>query len=241
MNWYHHASAVDQLAAAYVLGTLQGRARTRFESVMRHQSLLVTAVGRWTQRLGPLHHALPLQHPSAALWGRIAKATGTSGVPVAAAPSWWRRWLAPVPAGALAMGLLVGAMAPALWQAERARQNDMELPASYVGVLGTVQGQQGLVISSLRQGRVVDIKQVTPVDVPPGQVLYLWRIDKTGAVAGLGPIPNGRWTHLALREPAEKVFFSAVELAVSLEPVGTQPSAPSQPFVYRGLCGKLWH
>lgn len=240
MNWYHHASAVEQLAAAYVLGTLRGRARQRFEAVMWRQPQLVAAVEGWTQRLGPLHQALPVQAPSAALWGRIAQATGNAPV-VAKSPSWWQRLLAPVPAGALAMGLVVGAMVPALWQAEMARQADMELPASYVGVLGTAHGQPGLVISSLRHGKVVDIKQVTPVPVPAGQVLYLWRIDKTGASTGLGPLPTGKWAHMALSEPAEKTFFTAVELAVSLEAAGTQPSAPSQPFVYRGLCGKLWH
>lgn len=239
MNWYHSASAVDQLASAYVLGTLQGRARKRFEAVMRRQPHVLDAVQGWTQRLGPLYAALPVQTPSAAVWDRIAQATGTAPV-LAKGQRWWQRLLAPVPAGALAMGLVVGAVVPALWQAEMARQAGTELPASYVGVLGTAQGQPGLVISSLRHGKVVDIKQVTPVPVPPDQVLYLWRIDKAGATTGLGPLPNWRWTHMALREPAEKTFFSAVELAVSLEPAGTQPTTPSQPFVYRGLCGKLW-
>lgn len=240
MNWYHSASAVDQLASAYVLGTLRGRARNRFETVMRRHPPVLAAVEGWTQRLGPLHLALPAQPPSAAVWERIAQATGTAPL-VTKRTSWWQRVLAPIPAGALAMGLVVGAVVPALWQAEMARQADMELPASYVGVLGTAQGQPGLIVSSLRHGTVVDIKQVTPVAVPPGQVLYLWRIDKVGAATGLGPLPAGKWAHMALREPAEKAFFSAVELAVSLEAAGTQPDAPSQPYVYRGLCGKLWH
>ncbi len=239
MNWYHNPSAVDQLAGAYVLGTLRGPARKRFETVMRRQPQVLTAVEGWTQRLGPLHQALPAQTPSAALWGRIAHATGNAPV-VAKRPSWWQRWLAPVPAGALAMGLVVGAVVPAVWQAEVARQADMELPASYVGVLGTAQGQQGLVISSLRHGRVVDIKQITPVPVPTGQVLYLWRIDKAGVATGLGALPTAKWAHMTLSEPAEKAFFTAVELAVSLEAVGAQPGAPNQPYVYRGLCGKLW-
>ncbi len=240
MNWYHSATAVDRLAGAYVLGTLNGRARRRFEAVMRRQPHLLDAVEGWTQRLGPLYKALPVLTPSAALWGRIAQATGTAAPVVAKGQRWWQRLLAPAPAGALAMGLVVGAMVPALWQAEVVRQADMELPASYVGVLGTAQGQPGLVISSLRHGKVVDIKQVTPVPVPPGQVLYLWRIDKVGVATGLGPLPAGKWAHMALNEPAEKTFFTAVELAVSLEAAGTQPNAPSQPYVYRGLCGKLW-
>jgi anti-sigma-K factor RskA len=241
MNWYQNAQAVEQLAGAYVLGTLQGRARKRFEAVMRRQPALVAAVHSWTQRLAPLHSALPAQAPSADLWGRIAKATGTAPLPAAAhKQSWWQRLLMPVPMGALAMGLVVGALAPAVWQAQLAHEADMELPDSYVGVLGTPQGKPGLIISSLRRGKTVDIKQVAPVVVPAGQTLYLWRIDKAGAMAGLGPIQNGKWTHLALEKTAEEVFFPAVELAVSLEAVGGQPNAPTQPFVYRGLCGKLW-
>lgn len=241
MNWSQNPSAVEQLAGAYVLGTLQGRARHRFETVMRRQPALVSAVDGWTQRMAPLHQALPPQAPSAALWGRITLATGTAPTPASAlAQPWWRRLLMPVPMGALAMGLLVGALAPAVWQAQLAHESDMELPDSYVGVLGTPQGKPGLIISSLRRGKTVDIKQVAPVVVPAGQTLYLWRIDKAGAMAGLGPIQNGKWTHLALAKTAEEVFFPAVELAVSLEPVGTQPGAPTQPFVYRGLCGKLW-
>lgn len=241
MNWYQNAQTVEQLAGAYVLGTLQGRARNRFEAVMRRQPALLAAVDSWTQRLAPLHAALPAQAPSADLWSRIAKTTGTAPMPAAAhKQSWWQRLLTPVPMGALAMGLVVGALAPAVWQAQLAHESDMELPDSYVGVLGTPQGKPGLIISSLRRGTVVDIKQVAPVVVPAGQTLYLWRIDKAGAMAALGPIQNGKWTHLALDKTAEEVFFPAVELAVSLELVGAQPSAPTQPFVYRGLCGKLW-
>lgn len=239
MNWYRNPPAIEQLAAAYVAGTLRGRARRRFEAVMRTQPAVVDAVNAWMRRLGPLHQALPEQAPSAALWSRIEKATTERAAPAAAA-SWWRRLLAPLPAGALAVGLLVGSVVPALWQAQVSARRGMELPDSYVGVLATQQGQPGLIISSLRQGKRVDIKQLTPVAVPAGSTLYLWRIDKAGAVAGVGPLPEGRFTHLLLDAPAEQVFFPAVELAVSVEPAGARPDAPSLPYVYRGLCGKLW-
>jgi len=239
MNWYQHPSAIEQLAAAYVAGTLQGRARRRFESVMQGQPALVSAVNDWTRRLGPLHQALPEQAPSAALWTRIAQSTTHRTAP-AAAPSWWRRLLAPAPVGALALGLVMGTLVPIVWQAQESYRRDMELPDSYVGVLATAQGQPGLIVSSLRRGKTVDLKQLAQVDVPAGQTLFLWRIDKAGAVAPVGALPNGKFTHVTLGEPAEQVFFPAVELAVSVEPAGAQPAAPSAPFVYRGLCGKLW-
>ena len=118
MNWYRNPSAIEQLAAAYVAGTLQGRARRRFESAMQTQPDLVAAVNDWTRRLGPLHEALPEEAPSAVLWTRIAKAT-TQRVAPASTPSWWRRLLAPAPAGALVVGLLVGTLLPVMWQAQQ--------------------------------------------------------------------------------------------------------------------------
>ena len=241
MNWTQHPSVVDQLAAAYVAGTLRGPARRRFESAMRQHPALVDAVNGWTARLGPLHGSLPPQSVSAALWPRIALATGmTAPAGPARAVSWWQRLLAPVPVAALAMGLVVGSVVPVVWQARLDAQRQMELPDSYVGVLATATGEPGLIVSSLRRGRVVDLKQLTPVEVPQGQTLYLWRIDKAGAITAVALLPNGKFTHLTLDEPAEKVFFPAVELAVSLEAAGTTPAVPTQPFVYRGLCGKLW-
>jgi anti-sigma-K factor RskA len=242
MNWYHHANAVDQLASAYVLGTLQGRARRRFEAVLHSQpqrALVTDAVERWTQRLAPMLTTLAPMQPSAALWGSIAQRAGIAGKPQQTS-SWWRRWLAPIPAGALAMGLVLGTLVPVVWQIQQGEQQDTLLPESYVGVLANTQGKQGLIVSSLRQGLAVDVKQVTPVDVPPGSTLYLWRIDQAGVVAPIGPLANGKFVRMPLSEPAEKVFFTAVELAVSVEPLGTSPSAPGQAFVYRGLCGKLW-
>lgn len=267
MNWHQNPSAVDQLAASYVLGTLQGRARRRFEAVMRTSPALADAVAAWTERLVPMLTTLPPMEPSTALWDSIAlrsglETTGSAGSaaspPVrvsgstpnspspprtaagAASIHWWRRWLAPIPAGALAMGLVLGSVLPALWQAQVDNQRGSQLPVSYVGVLATAQGKPGLIVSSLRRGKVVEVKQIAPVEVPAGRTLHLWRIDKDGNTASLGPIPSGKWVRITLSEPAEKVFFTAVELAVSIEPLGSNPVAPSQAYVCRGLCGKLW-
>ncbi|MBE0587594.1 MAG: anti-sigma factor, partial [Hydrogenophaga sp.] len=138
------------------------------------------------------------------------------------------------------MGLMVGTVVPVVWQARLDAQREMELPDSYVGVLATAKGEPGLIVSSLRRGKVVDLKQLTPIEVPQGKTLYLWRIDKAGAITAVAPLPSGQFTRVTLDEPAEQVFFPAVELAVSLETAGATPAIPTQPFVYRGLCGKLW-
>ncbi|GAA6142451.1 anti-sigma factor [Hydrogenophaga sp. 5NK40-0174] len=248
-HWSGNPSAVEQLAAAYVAGTLRGRARRRFEAEMQRKPMLVDSVNEWTARLGALHTSLPPVSPSPQLWDRIAQANGvvaagargTQPLPASRpAASWWQRLFSPIPATALAMGLVLGSVLPAVWRAQTSDHPNMELPASYVGVLATPDGQPGLIISSLRRGTVVDVKRETPVSIPPGQTLFLWRIDQAGQVQPVGPLPDGKFVHVTLDAPAEEVFKPAVELAVSLEPQGEAPAQPTQPFVYRGLCGKIW-
>jgi hypothetical protein len=61
-----------------------------------------------------------------------------------------------------------------------------------------------------------------------------------GTLPALQNLAPGTFAGITLPRTANEVFTRAVELAVSAEPAGTTPAAPSQPFVYRGLCGKLW-
>lgn len=241
-KWYHHPETVDQLAAAYVLGTLAGPARRRFEAVLLKHPMARENVAEWQQRLQPLAESLPPVRPSAQVLQRIEqRAFGTSAAAPAAAPSalmgWLQRLLAPVPAGALALGLFMGILVPRLLPVA---QEDTQLPQSYVGVLATADGKTGLIISSLRQGKVLDLKRVRPVAVPEGSTLFLWTIDAAGVARPVGPAPNGDFASVALPKTSEEMFSAAAELALSIEPVGSQPAAPSGPYVYRGLCGKLW-
>lgn len=154
-----------------------------------------------------------------------------------------RQWvdalLAPVPAAALAAGLALGLVLPGIAPLLRGDERATELPESYVGVLATANGRTGMIVSSLRHGKVVDLKRVTAVPVPSGRELVLWVIDAQGRSTPVGAVPDGPFVRVSLSAPAEQVFAKAVELGLSLEPQGTVPAAPAG-YVYRGLCGKLW-
>lgn len=247
MNWYRSPAVVERLAASYALGTLEGRARRRFEAVMRLNPQIAKQVAHWNARLQPMAQRLTPLAPSEALWGRIEqRAFGGASVATSRKPvtshelPWWRKLFAPIPAGALAFGLMLGLL-PTLrpmWQGQEA--SDTQLPESYVGVLATPEGKTGMIISSTRHGRVLDLKQLKPLAVPSGQTLFIWALDASGVASPVGPAPSGAFVHVPLAQPADALFKTAVEVAVSVEPVGSTPSAPSAPFVYRGLCGKLW-
>ncbi len=162
----------------------------------------------------------------------------------------WRRWLAsllrPAPVTAIAFSFVMGWMAPTLGVWVRggpdltAADGATELPESYVGVLATAQGRTGLIVSSLRQGRVLDVKRVVAVPVARDLQQVLWIIDAQGRSVAVAAVPVGPFVRVPLPQAADPLFATAVELAVSLEPAGALPAQPGSPFVYRGLCGKLW-
>lgn len=239
-HWHQHPETVERIAAEYALGTLPAPARRRFDTLMRERPDIALAVAAWHNRLGAALTAQPPMPIRPVVWARLeARLFGRDSRPAVAKTPWWSKWFSPVATGALATGLALGVLIVPLWEATQG-QSQTQLPESYVGVLANPSGKPGLIVSSLRRGTTVDLKQISPVDVPAGQTLYLWSIDKAGVVHPVAPIPNGPFVSATLPDLAEKVFFPAVELAVSLEATGTQPEQPAGPFVYRGLCGKLW-
>lgn len=253
MNWHRNPELLDRLAGEYALGTLTGPARRRFERLMRERDDVAAAVRRWHARLGPsLVPDKPLP-PNPAQWhaleARLFPAEAglrPSAARESALAAWWRRLLAPAPVAALAFGVVLGVLVMPVWQAiapDTQPARLAQLPDSYVGVLATADGRPGLIVSSLRHGRTVDLKQLATVTPPAGQTLYLWTLDKAGQARPVGPIPGGAFVSVELPASAETIFADAIELAVSTEALDTRPTSPSggpAAFVYRGLCGKLW-
>ena len=91
--WHQSEKAVEQLAAAYALGTLAGPARRRFESALRTHAHLASAVAAWDARLHPMAQRLAPVAPSPALWTRIEQRRVKAPAPVPL----WKRWRAALP------------------------------------------------------------------------------------------------------------------------------------------------
>lgn len=64
---------LDLLAGEYVMGTLRGPARRRFEALMRADALLRARVGAWEGRLARLADAVPPVEPPAHVWRGIER------------------------------------------------------------------------------------------------------------------------------------------------------------------------
>ena len=245
---YRNPRLRDRLASEYVLGTLHGRARARFRQLLRDDPELQTRVAFWERELTPMASSLSAAAPSSKVWEGIAARVLPRDRAVQARAGWRAhalvRWFDPRTLGSLAAGLFLGVSAtligPSLLDSSPVSVAETQLPESYVGVLARADGRTGLIVSSLRHGRVMDLKRVQPVPVGDGQTLFLWVIEADGKTLPIGSVPQGSFVQVPLAQTSETLFARATELAVSIEAAGFAPALPSGPFVYRGLCGKLW-
>ncbi|MEE4251635.1 MAG: hypothetical protein V2I38_13670, partial [Alcanivoracaceae bacterium] len=82
---------VEKLAAEYVLGTLRGQARHRFEHYMRESARVRQEVWFWEAQLGQMLSAVPSGKPLPARhWQQIEQRLW--GVQSASIGRWWRWW-----------------------------------------------------------------------------------------------------------------------------------------------------
>ena len=87
---YARPPLADRLAAEYVLGTLRGPARRRFEALLPAHAGLRAAIAAWQSRLAPLAAAIDPVDPSEAVWPALERRLFAAAEP--AAPSgWWQR------------------------------------------------------------------------------------------------------------------------------------------------------
>jgi anti-sigma-K factor RskA len=238
---------LDRLAREYVLGTLTGGARRRFERLLHQVPVAMLAVTTWQERFSVLAAGVPAMQPRDTVWSDLETrlfAPAEAARPAASKPLQWLwdllsgRALAGALAGVV-LSVLVLRIQPAWVGLEP--QSDT-LPASYVGLLTDAGGKPTVLASSRRHGRELTIKLLQPLQIPPGKVAQLWALPKDGAAPfPVAVVPDKGPARLHLSDTSEKLFFNVTRLAVSLESAPAKAGdAPSGEFVLSGHCVKLW-
>jgi anti-sigma-K factor RskA len=238
---YDRPELLDRLAAEYVLGTMSGQARRRFQSIQRALPSAVDAVGTWERRLNALAQSVPPVAPSPATWQQIERRIGAA--PAAAARGRWRAWLAPLLGmafGVVATVSLVRLHPEALVPIDQVVQERGTLPASYVGLLTDPAGAPVVLASSTRHGRTMSIKILRRIEVPTGKVLQLWAYPAKGEPFPLGTVPAEGKGSFRMADTSERLLSNVPRLAVSLEDAPAASGAKPGPVVLTGNCVKLW-
>jgi anti-sigma-K factor RskA len=238
---YDDPELLDRLAAEYVFGSLSSGARRHFERLRRRLPMAQKAVLDWERRLMPLSGSVPPERPPARVWDAIDQRTGGEARRASTSSSRWS-WLRPAWGFAFGVLAMLGVITlfPGAVPIEPIVQERGALPQSYVGLLTDAQNNPVLLASSTRYGRILALKRLRPVEVPPGRVAVLWALPRDGAPFAVGVVPSVEKAALTLADTSEKLFFNVPRLAVSFETGIPAPGATPSPFVLTGHCVKIW-
>ncbi|MDY7573497.1 anti-sigma factor domain-containing protein [Actimicrobium sp. CCI2.3] len=242
MNIIDNEKLVERLSAEYVLGTLKGGARRRFEALLTDSLVLRRCVAQWQDRLHPMAELAPAAQPSPQVWttlaSRLQLATTDTGTRTDRMAFW--RSLRNDLAFWRGLGLVSTALATVLVGMLLTKQVDQSMPATtYVAMLTDDKSMPVALATGDPLRREVTIKLVNRQDVAADKSLQLWAVPTTGAPRSLGLLAADGTITLPL---APGLTPEAIPLlAVSLEPKGgsPNPNGPTGPIIYKGAWVKI--
>jgi anti-sigma-K factor RskA len=236
MASYSNPQLRDALAAEYVIGTLRGSARARFEALMRYDPALRRLVADWEARLTPLAGAAGEIAPPARVWQALARRIGgpAGGAGWWASLAFWRALAVTATAFTLLLAVVVGtAVRP-------------EPPMAMVAVMNDDKGQPALVVSwppmkEMRDPHVrIKVVQEHPV-MAPGTTWEMWMLPGgQAAPVSMGLISTDRDQVMKIAPALAQKMGGAWGIAMSVEPAGgSNTGAPTGPVIFKGQCVKM--
>lgn len=224
---------IDALAAEFVLGTLGGRARRRFERWRAREWHVERRVQAWEERLAGLALRLTPMRPSPHVWANIEKRIGASASPgtrpTRSAPpaqprtSSWR----PLATAAAILVVVVGAFVA--WNVMQKLQLHTEAVIADAKVptpAWRVEADR-----DVHRLRLVALGGAAP---QAGKSFELWALpDNGGAPVSLGLMPNTGQLDRDLTAAQQLALRGASKIAVSLEPEGgSRTGLPTGPVLF---------
>jgi anti-sigma-K factor RskA len=221
---YDRQDLLELLAAEFVIGTLRGAARRRFQRLCDSQPAALAARSRWEDRFATLALQLAPVTPGARTWQGIYQqisATKVTPIRPRQRPGLWL----PLAAAAALLGI-------AVWLGPRL----LFPPTQVVAVLGAdVQHPQWRIERSIdaQQLRVTTIAAMTS---NPQNAFELWALPRDGKPpVSLGLLPRTGKASYKLSNRQSAAVLAAGNLAVSVEPPGGSPTgAPTGPVIMVG-------
>ncbi len=212
---------VDYLAAEYVLGTLHGPARRRFDRLMTDRADVRMAVWRWERNLNGMAESLKPHKPSRRVWTNIRRRIEVSQQSKTAFLGNWRGlWLA-LPTAAAAAWLAIALLPTTV--------------VDRVAIFADQNAETLWVISADLDRGLLQTEAVT-VPAAAGNTSYeLWVLPADGPPQSLGLLPvNAGTVEIRISEQLIAALTDAGTLAISLEPAGGSPTGlPTGPVVYQ--------
>ncbi|WP_137936909.1 anti-sigma factor [Chitinivorax sp. B] len=229
---YRNPELLDKLAGEYVLGTLRGLARKRFERLMEDSALARLQVTEWESRLNSLATITEEVKPPQWVWRVIEsriRSNSSAKARVAQVGRWgtaWWRGLALAMSGVAALLAVYVGMAP---------PSDTVAVRSYVVVLNNDKMKPVMLAEADPEKGEIRVRVLIGQQLGGRNSLELWGVPKAGQPRSYGLLPASGVVRLKMDKPMDQVLVDIAALAVSLEPPGGSPTGqPTGPVLYSG-------
>jgi len=218
---------LDALCGEYLLGTLRGAARTRFERAVREDPRVALRLRSWERMFAPTYSKMMEVEPSAHGWRRLERELDLARF----RPPWHRRlavWraLAGAATAALVLGIALQVRPPATTpEPETVEIAQLASKPEAAAVRATASPDRG----------VLHLHPARPVHAGPAQSYELWLIP----VEGGPPLSLAVLGNLEARVPVAPAHSARLvrgaKLAISVEPAGGSPTGgPTGPVILVG-------
>ncbi|MBD3610146.1 MAG: anti-sigma factor [Gammaproteobacteria bacterium] len=212
----HNHKLRDALSSQYVLGTLQGAARRRFEHLLESDPDLRLRVQEWSHRLSPLSSGLSPIKPPSQVWKNIHRATASKKRPFTYA------WLSKLwdnshfwkGISAVTAGLLLVLSGVFNFQVQQASK-----PAEYMVVVNNRFAQPVWVIEASGKKDMMMIKTLRNVSMGPDKTCALWLTWDDGHTMSLGLLPEQPGMMEMEKPSMHGRSLNGAKVIVSLEPM----------------------
>lgn len=225
MNRYQNPELFERLALSYAVGTLQGKARQRFETLMEQHFYLKATTQAYQHKLAGLVELLPSETPPPEVWQRIEQELKLKPTKVnlwQRLREWWS-WSIILPMALASTvlvfsGILIG-------------KSNTE-PNGYLAVMKSLDNSGLLAVATVEPHQMV-IEVAQPMMVHPNKTPVLWCLHKdtkgNHIIVAITLDPHSTTTIVPVTPEMWGHFKDVNKFAISLEPINVpKPVTPSE-------------
>ncbi|GGF69858.1 anti-sigma factor [Alteromonas lipolytica] len=226
---YKNETLRNALAAEYVLGTLRGGARRRYQKLMMESQLITETTWMWEQYLNGLGQQIPPIEPPPRVWQAIEKQLGlvksdvsdnvtALPAPRERQPFIWQTIAGLATAAAIIIAVVLAPVAP-----------PKTAPFTNIAVVADGEAKPLWLIEI--SSDTLQIKSTSNLTARTDKDFELWMVPANGeAPISLGLLPEGG--QLTVSRPDWFKLATIAALAVSLEPNGGSPNGSPTEVLY---------
>lgn len=232
---YDNHQLRDLLSGQYVLGTLKGAARARFEALARSRPDYQEMIVWWQNRLHLIADTVPAVKPKKRVWLNIESRLFTAGK--LRALTWWRSLALTTSLLSLALSVFIAT--------ELLKTPSMPVTPipTTVAMLADSKAEKGWIVLFSRNNegeaeiRASSLEMLEKIEDKSFE-LWLLPADQSPPIS-IGLLPQEGSASLTVKEDIVENMLTG-GLAVSLEPLGGSPTdLPTGPVLYQGKLAQI--